>query len=191
MSPLMLERQRFIPHLTPSSEILHALARELDDQVALERMDALATLKTMMIQTMEQGAIGLILELCPENNRDTLSVAHIHAISPLLGQLFGELLVQNEAGDKVIAVYDRDRYASMFQGARYHQTREGGSIHTDNVNIPTPWDYLILTCLAPAYVGAKMSKERLTFVIISNDGRLIEGIGDPSHFPIKILRQCF
>ena len=32
-------------------------------------------------------------------------------------------------------------------GARYHQTREGGSIHTDNVNVSSRWKYMILSCL--------------------------------------------
>jgi hypothetical protein len=41
----------------------------------------------------------------------------------------------------------------MEDGARYHQTRQGGSIHTDNVNRPEPWDYLIMACLYPAMIG--------------------------------------
>lgn len=76
-------------------------------------------------------------------------------IARLIGEALGELLIQNEQGDRVIVVYDRDRTSSMHQGARYHQTREGGSIHTDNVNIPQPWDFLLLACLAPAEVGGE------------------------------------
>jgi hypothetical protein len=57
-------------------------------------------------------------------------------ISWLIGGILGESLIQNEVGDRVVCVYDRDRKNSMSQGARYHQTREGGSIHTDNVNVP-------------------------------------------------------
>gem|GEM_PF-716897 len=76
-------------------------------------------------------------------------------IARLIGEALGELLIQNEQGENVIVVYDRDRTGSMHQGARYHQTREGGSIHTDNVNIPEPWDFLLLACLAPAEVGGE------------------------------------
>jgi alpha-ketoglutarate-dependent taurine dioxygenase len=76
-------------------------------------------------------------------------------ISWLLGNVLGEPLVQNEAGEKVICVYDRDRTNSMTKGARYHQTREGGSIHTDNVNVPWHWQYLVLTCISPAMSGGE------------------------------------
>lgn len=76
-------------------------------------------------------------------------------ISWLLGNVLGKPLVQNEAGEKVICVYDRDRSNSMVKGARYHQTREGGTIHTDNVNVPFHWEYLILTCISPAMSGGE------------------------------------
>lgn len=83
------------------------------------------------------------------------SFSEIHKLNPIIGKIFGDLVVQNEQGDNVISVYDRDRLGSMFQGARYHQTREGGSIHTDNVNIPEPWDYLYLSCISPALAGGE------------------------------------
>ncbi len=76
-------------------------------------------------------------------------------ISWLLGNELGEALVQNEAGEKSILVFDRDRNNSMVKGARYHQTREGGSIHTDNVNVPFKWEYLVLSCLSPAMSGGE------------------------------------
>lgn len=76
-------------------------------------------------------------------------------ISWLLGNVLGEPLVQNEAGDKVICVFDRDRNNTMVKGARYHQTREGGTIHTDNVNVPYHWEYLVLSCIAPAMSGGE------------------------------------
>lgn len=76
-------------------------------------------------------------------------------ISWLMANILGEALVQNEVGDKVILVYDRDRTNSMTKGARYHQTREGGTIHTDNVNVPFKWEYLLLACIAPAIAGGE------------------------------------
>ena len=59
-------------------------------------------------------------------------------MSVILGKI-----VQNEKGDKLVYVFDRDRNLSINAGGRYHQTREGGSIHTDNVNLKIKWDYLI------------------------------------------------
>lgn len=83
------------------------------------------------------------------------TVAEQRTITWLVGNVLGEALVQNEAGDKVILVYDRDRTNSMTKGARYHQTREGGTIHTDNVNVPFKWEYLVLACIAPAASGGE------------------------------------
>jgi len=83
------------------------------------------------------------------------TITEQRTISWLIGNVLGECEVQNEAGDRAILVYDRDRTNSMTKGARYHQTREGGSIHTDNVNVPYHWEYLILACIAPAYAGGE------------------------------------
>jgi hypothetical protein len=84
-----------------------------------------------------------------------LDINTFRAFTVLLGYAMGELVVQNEQGDRLITVFDRDRTKTMREGARYHQTREGGTIHTDNVNIPERWHYLLLTCLAQAPVGGE------------------------------------
>lgn len=98
---------------------------------------------------------AIVLQLNNSENSEKFDELEIHELSEPFGALFGDLLVQNEQGAKVITVYDRDRLGSMFSGARYHQTREGGSIHTDNVNVPELWDYLYLSCISPAYVGGE------------------------------------
>ena len=77
------------------------------------------------------------------------------AFAWLLGCLLGEPVEQSRDGIKVVQVYDRDRTLRMEDGARYHQTRQGGSIHTDNVNRPETWDYLIMACLHPAMIGGE------------------------------------
>ena len=56
-------------------------------------------------------------------------------ITESVSKILGSLIIQNNNNDKLIFVYDRDRKFSMHKGSRYHQTREGGSIHTDNVNV--------------------------------------------------------
>jgi hypothetical protein len=77
------------------------------------------------------------------------------ALAWLIGRLLGEPIEQSREGIKVIQVYDRDRTRRMEDGARYHQTRQGGSIHTDNVNRPQTWDYLMMVCMAPAMLGGE------------------------------------
>lgn len=66
----------------------------------------------------------------------------------------GDLMVQNEAGDTVIEVFDRQQ-GRIEDGARYHQTRQGGDIHTDSVNRQEPMLYLGLACAAPAVMGGE------------------------------------
>ena len=72
-----------------------------------------------------------------------------------VSEILGSLISQNSKKDKLIFVYDRNRNFSMHKGSRYHQTREGGSIHTDNVNVSTKWDYMILSCLSSPEVGGE------------------------------------
>ena len=67
----------------------------------------------------------------------------------------GEPLVQNSQGDRLVAVYARPGTKRVADGARYHQTREGGGPHTDNVNIPEPWEYLVFSCIRPARMGGE------------------------------------
>lgn len=84
-----------------------------------------------------------------------LSYRQREIVSWALTLLLGDPLVQSASGDRVVHVYDRDRTKRMEDGARYHQTRQGGSLHTDNVNSPEPWEYLVFSCLEPALVGGQ------------------------------------
>lgn len=69
--------------------------------------------------------------------------------------VMGAPIVQNAEGMRAILVFDRDRNRKMKDGQRYHQSHEGGSIHSDNVNTEELWDYLLLTCLRPAHMGGE------------------------------------
>lgn len=97
---------------------------------------------------------GVLINIPPKANLTEHIKTH-HKVSLILGKILGKLLVQNNQGQRVIAVYDRDRLGSMWTGSRYHQTREGGTLHTDNVNVPEIWHYLILSCISPAMAGGE------------------------------------
>jgi hypothetical protein len=84
-----------------------------------------------------------------------LAGTEVRTLTWIAASVLGTPLVQNAEGMRLVDVFDRDRTKRMAQGARYHQTREGGSIHTDNVNIPDEWHYLVFSCVRPAMVGGE------------------------------------
>lgn len=100
-----------------------------------------------------------------------------------LATLLGEPLVQNDLGHRVINIYDRDRTNTMAKGARYHQTREGGTIHTDNVNTPLVWDYLLFGCVSEGHVGGEN--------ILVNGIELLKVLKEKYPKALNILEQPF
>lgn len=84
-----------------------------------------------------------------------LSFEHRFAIGWVAATVIGTPLVQKEDTQaRNVMLYDRDG-ASMKDGARYHQSKDGGSNHRDNVNKPTPWRTMILSCVQPAAQGGE------------------------------------
>ena len=104
----------------------------------------------LLTEEVKSGQGFKILSLPPDINYYDLQYYFWIIIN-----LLGEPLVQNKEGDRLVFVYDRDRYKTISDGARYHQTHEGGSIHTDNVNIPEKWNYLLVCCFEPAITGGE------------------------------------
>lgn len=99
---------------------------------------------------------AIIISLYPKDKKiSKLSALSIKKLSEIMSSQVGEILSQNSSKEKVIEVFDRNRKFSINRGSRYHQTREGGSIHTDNVNIPFKWDYLMFSCLSSALAGGE------------------------------------
>ena len=114
---------------------------------------------------------------------DGLSARQIQQQIWSVGCLLGEPLVQNQAGDRLIHVWDRDPGQSMRDGARYHQTHDDGDVHTDNVNLLEHWDYLVLGCVAPAAIGGVS--------IIVNGLALYRHLLASSPEAVAILKQDF
>lgn len=84
---------------------------------------------------------------------DDLSFEQQLAVPWVLGSLLGDLLAQNKAGDRAYIITDQG--GKMEQGARYSQTNQGGSFHTDGVNLKSGYDYFLLSCIAPAAEGGE------------------------------------
>ena len=64
---------------------------------------------------------------------------------------FGELLIQNIKNEKLVIITDEGK--SMSTGGRYHQTKEGGSFHTDSPQWDKVPDFVGLFCVNPAKLG--------------------------------------
>lgn len=105
-----------------------------------------------------------------------------------LTSCLGDPLVQNAMGERSILVFDRDVSKTMADGQRYHQSREGGSLHTDNVNVPNTWEYMLLTCLKPAMQGGEnilVSGFSLYNYLEENDPTAIETLSEDFLFEFR------
>ena len=80
-----------------------------------------------------------------------------------LSVTLGDLVPQNNLGKKYIYVFDRKKNTNKFSKQRYHQTRDGGYIHTDNVNIKERWDFMVLGCVSKGMAGGE------TILIFANE----------------------
>jgi hypothetical protein len=100
----------------------------------------------------------------------------------LVATLLGEPLVQNDKGDRVVSVWARPGGKRVIDGARYHQTREGGGPHTDNVSLPESWEYLVFSCIRPAMIGGES-------ILLSGFSVHQELLAFPA--ALEILRQPF
>ena len=163
-----LERRRWSPR-TLTDEGLYATlcpAAQRDLRTFLEQCPAGRALESITIDADELPKLADDVERIREELDYGRGLAVVRAIpglsyrerrvaSWILTLLLGDPLVQSDGGNRVIHVFDRDRTKRMEGGARYHQTRQGGSLHTDNVNAPDPWEYLVFACLQPALVGGQ------------------------------------
>jgi alpha-ketoglutarate-dependent taurine dioxygenase len=178
---MQIEQSEFISILTCESKDKEALLKLIghSDFSSHDRgqTDSFSDFLVPLKKTL-QGSLGLILKLGPDWEYPQLMTLY-----RFFGEQLGTLLEQNEKGDQVIHVYDRGREGSIFNGARYHQTREGGSIHTDNVNTPDIWEYLLLGCLEKAESGGEN--------ILVNGPLIYEKLKHSFPEALKILQDNF
>ena len=162
-----------------------AFARGIDARVDLENIAPHA-------EVLQEFAADV--ERCREHLDSGAGIAIIDPISGLsprqkqilswtVSRMLGTPLVQSSEGNRLVHVFDRDRTKRMEDGARYHQTRQGGSIHTDNVNAPDPWEYLVFACVEPALVGGES--------IVVNGYGVHRYLSDHVPDALRILEQPF
>ena len=68
-------------------------------------------------------------------------------------RILGTLYVQNDKNQKFVQVQDSGK--SMKSGGRYHQTKEGGSYHTDSPQWEKVPDFIGMCCINPAKKGGE------------------------------------
>lgn len=79
------------------------------------------------------------------------SKKELEYIYSIISQMLGELYVQNIQNEKFVLIKDEGK--SMETGGRYHQTKEGGSYHTDSPQWDDVPDFVGLLCINPAKKG--------------------------------------
>lgn len=84
---------------------------------------------------------------------EKLSLEEQMMVPWIVSNLLGKTLEQNTNGDRLYMVTDRG--GRMEEGARYSQTNQGGSFHTDGVNQKDPYEYFALSCVSPAKIGGE------------------------------------
>lgn len=120
-------------------------AKELDTSVF-----PLLTLEVRRLQRehLDEGTGMLVIRRSSLKEFTKLEERNINwAISHIIG----EPITQNEKGDRYVAVKDMGK--RMTQGGRYHQSNEGGELHTDSPQYPKPPAYVGLHCIHPAVKG--------------------------------------
>jgi len=75
----------------------------------------------------------------------------IKKIYEIICNMLGTLYVQNIKSEKIIEIKDRGK--SMTSGGRYHQTKEGGSYHTDSPHWTNVPDLVGMLCINHAKKG--------------------------------------
>ena len=72
----------------------------------------------------------------------------VKQIYEIICKLLGTLYIQNIKDEKIVEITDEGK--SMLSGARYHQTKEGGSYHTDSPHWENVPDLVSLFCINQA-----------------------------------------
>ena len=143
------EKQQFVVYL--DSEIIEELIERRNELDGLDEND-LPLLKNKILDFRKEmliDGVGLFLinGICLEN----FSMKEKISIYTLITKILGELIIQNIRQEKIVEIKDVGK--SMKTGGRYHETKEGGSHHTDSPQWKDVPDYLSLFCVHNAKKG--------------------------------------
>ena len=137
---LMDKKQQFVVEL--GSEIIEEIIKRRNELDKLNEND-LPLLKNKILDFRREillDGVGLFIinGVCLKN----FSLKEKISIYTLIAKILGELIIQNIRQEKIVEIKDVGK--SMKTGGRYHETREGGSHHTDSPQWKEVPDYLSL-----------------------------------------------
>ena len=143
------KKQQFVVEL--DSEIIEELIKRRNELDKLNEND-LPLLKNKILDFRKEilhDGVGLFIinGVCLKN----FSLKEKMSIYALIAKNLGELMIQNIQQEKIVEIKDVGK--SMKTGGRYHETREGGSHHTDSPQWKDVPDYLGLFCVHNAKKG--------------------------------------
>ena len=143
------EKQQFVVYL--DSEIIEELIKRRNELDRLDEND-LPLLKNKILDFRKEillDGVGLFIidGACLKN----FSLKEKISIYTLIAKILGELIIQNIQQEKIVEIKDVGK--SMKTGGRYHETKEGGSHHTDSPQWKDVPDYVSLFCVHNAKKG--------------------------------------
>ena len=143
------KREQFVVHL--DSEIIQELIERRNELDSINKNDLPLFKKKILNFRNERLLDGVGLFIIDGTCMESFSVKEKTSIYTLTSKILGELIIQNIKQEKIVEIKDIGK--SMKTGGRYHETKEGGSHHTDSPQWKNVPDYLGLFCVHNAKKG--------------------------------------
>ena len=143
------KREQFVVHL--DSEIIQELIERRNELDSINKNDLPLFKKKILNFRNERLLDGVGLFVIDGICMESFSVKEKTSIYTLASKILGELIIQNIKQEKLVEIKDVGK--SMKTGGRYHETKEGGSHHTDSPQWKNVPDYLGLFCVHNAKKG--------------------------------------
>ena len=143
------KREQFVVHL--DSEIIQELIERRNELDSINKNDLPLFKKKILNFRNERLLDGVGLFVIDGICMESFSVKEKTSIYTLAAKILGELIIQNIKQEKLVEIKDVGK--SMKTGGRYHETKEGGSHHTDSPQWKNVPDYIGLFCVHNAKKG--------------------------------------
>jgi len=178
-----LEKQSDKFFITLSKNALSELEHKKNSLETCE-IDNFPILKKEILELKNQCLINgngfFIINGSSFYNFDDVNIKEIFRI---ISTCLGKLYIQNIKQEKFVIITDEGK--SMKTGGRYHQTKEGGSFHTDSPQWSDVPDFIGLICLRPAKIGGVskfVSANTIHNELLKLDSTFLKTLYEKFHF---------